>query len=175
MDPVSAVGLIASIVQLIATTSRVIKYVDEVKDAPKEKASLAAEAANLVPLLMTLKQRVETSSSTDPCFSSVQSLGVPGGPLTELQVLMEQLGGKLKSRKKKLSGHLLWPSDQKECVALLAKIERVKSLIGLAMQDDHLWVFRGIYSSILWILCQPFSLRPAFGGLVRLHVAASYQ
>ena len=138
MDPVSAIGLVASIVQLISTTSKVIKYVDEVKDAPTERASLASEAANLVPLLMSLKQRVETSSSTDPWFASVRSLGLPGGPLTELQVLMEQLGGKLRSRKKKLSGQLLWPSDQKECLALLAKIERVKSLIGLAMQDDHL-------------------------------------
>ena len=138
MDPVSAIGLVAGIVQLIATTSKIIKYVNEVNDAPKEKASLASEAANLMPLLMTLKQRVEITSSNDPWFSSVRSLGVPGGPLTELQLSMEQLGGKLKSRKKKLSGHLLWPSDQKECITLLAKIERVKSLIGLAMQDAHL-------------------------------------
>ena len=132
------IGLVASIVQLIATTSKVIKYVDEVKDAPRERSSLASEAANLMPLLMTLKQRVETGSSTDPWFSSVRSLGLPGGPLAELKVLMEQLGGKLKLRRKKLSGHLLWPSDKKECLALLAKIERVKSLIGLAMQDDNL-------------------------------------
>ena len=138
MDPVSAIGLVASIVQLISATSKVIKYVDEIKDAPKERASLASEAANLMPLLMALKQRVGTSSSTDPWFSSVKLLGLPGGPLTELQLSMEQLGGKLKSRKKKLSGHLLWPSDRKECITLLAKIERVKSLIGLAMQDDHL-------------------------------------
>ena len=138
MDPVSAIGLVASIVQLIGTTSKVIKYVDDIRDAPKERASLASEAANLVPLLMTLKLRAETSSSAYPWFSSLKSLGLPGGPLTELQVLMEQLGGKLKLRNKKLSGHLLWPSDQKECLALLAKIERVKSLIGLAMQDDHL-------------------------------------
>ena len=138
MDPVSVIGLVASIVQLIETTSKVIKYIDEVKDAPRERSSLASEAANLMPLLMTLKQRVETSSSTDAWFSSVRSLGVPGGPLTELRLLMEQLGGKLKARKKKLGGHLLWPSDQKECLALLAKIERVKSLIGIAMQDDHL-------------------------------------
>ena len=138
MDPVSAIGLVASVIQLIGTTSKVIKYVDEIKDAPKERASLASEAANLVPLLMTLKLRVETSSSTDPWFSSVNSLGLPGGPLAELQVLMEQLGGKLKLRKKKLGGQLLWPSDQKECLALLAKIERVKTLIGLAMQDDNL-------------------------------------
>ena len=138
MDPVSAIGLVASIVQLITTTSKVIKYVDEVKDAPKERASLASETANLIPLLMTLKQPVETSSSTDPWFSSVKSLGLPGGPLTELQVLMEQLGGKLKLRKKKLGRQLLWPSDQKDCLALLTKIEHVKSLIGLAMQDDQL-------------------------------------
>ncbi len=138
MEVVPAIGLVASIVQLIATASKVIKYVNEVNDAPKEKTSLALEAANLMPLLMTLKQRVETTASDDPWFSSVQSLGVPGGPLTELQVSMEQLGGKLKLRKKRLSGRLLWPSDQKECITLLAKIERVKSLIGLAMQDDHL-------------------------------------
>lgn len=104
MDPVTALGLVASIVQLIDATSKVIKYVSEVKDAPKEREILSLEAANLMPLLMTLKQRVEASPTNGPWFTKVSSLGVPKGPIFQLQEAMVQLGVKLKSRRKKLSG-----------------------------------------------------------------------
>jgi hypothetical protein len=138
MEPVTAVGLVASIVQLIDATAKVIKYVSEVKDAPKERETLSLEAANLMPLLMALKQRVDTASGNDPWFLSVYSLGVVGGPIPLLQAAMEALSVRLKSGKKKLRRHLSWPSDKKDCIATLARIERMKSLIGLALQDDHL-------------------------------------
>ena len=74
MDPVTAVGLAAGIIQLIDATAKIIKYVGEVKDAPKERESLSLEAANLMPLLMNLKQRIDSASTDDPWFSNVRSL-----------------------------------------------------------------------------------------------------
>ena len=135
MDPVTVLGLVASIVQLIDATSKVIKYINEVKDTPKERETLAQEAANLMPLLMTLKQRA--SSSDESWFSAVRLLGVPEGPVPQLQTAMEQMGTTLKKRRKRRGGDLLWPSDEKECIVILSKIERMKSLIALALQDDH--------------------------------------
>lgn len=57
MDPVTVIGLAASIAQLIKATSKVIKYVDEVKDAPSQRENLDLETANFMPLLVMLKQR----------------------------------------------------------------------------------------------------------------------
>lgn len=138
MGPVTAIGLAASIAQLIDCTAKVIKYVGEVKDAAKERDSLALEAANLMPLLMNLKHRIETAQSRDPWHSNVRSLGVADGPIAQLKTSMELLVVKLKSRRKKLSGSLVWPSDKNECLAMLYKIERIKTLVGLALQGDQL-------------------------------------
>jgi hypothetical protein len=138
MDPITAIGLVASIVQLIVATSKVIKYVSEVKDAPKEQENLGLEAANLMPLLMTLKQRIEADPSNESWYAGVRSLIVPTGPIPQLQEAMEQLGSKLKSRRKKLSEHLMWPSDRKDCMVILSRVERMKTLIGLALQNDHM-------------------------------------
>ncbi len=58
-DPITAIGLAASIVQLIDATTKAYKYLNEVKHATKDRAELAMEAANLVPLLTSLRNRVE--------------------------------------------------------------------------------------------------------------------
>ena len=58
-DPITAIGIAASIVQLIDATTKARKYLNEVKHATKERAELAMEAANLVPLLTSLHNRVQ--------------------------------------------------------------------------------------------------------------------
>ena len=58
-DPVTAISIAASIVQLIDATTRACKYLNEVRHATKERAELAMEAANLVPLLTSLHNRVQ--------------------------------------------------------------------------------------------------------------------
>ena len=138
MDPVTVLGLVASIVQLINGISRVIKYAGEVRNAPNEREAVSLEAANLISLLMALKQRAEADSCKASWFSSVRSLGMPQGPIPQLYEAVEQLGTRLKLRKKMINDYLMWPSDRKECVIILARIERLKSLIGLTLNDDLL-------------------------------------
>lgn len=138
MDPVTVIGLAASIAQLIKATSKVIKYVDEVKDAPSQRENLDLETANFMPLLVMLKQRTLPTVANEEWISSIRSLGAPEGPIPQLEASMSQLAEKLKIRKKKRGGDLRWPSDKKECTAILSKIERTKLLIGLALQDDLL-------------------------------------
>ena len=58
-DPITALSLATSIVQLIDATTRACKYLNEVKHATKGRAELAMEAANLVPLVTSLHNRVQ--------------------------------------------------------------------------------------------------------------------
>ena len=51
-------------VQLIDATTKAYKYFNEVKNATKERANLAMEAAYLMPLLTSLRNRVEKTPHT---------------------------------------------------------------------------------------------------------------
>ncbi|RYP78164.1 hypothetical protein DL769_003245 [Monosporascus sp. CRB-8-3] len=142
MDPVQVVGLVASIIQLIETTAKVIGYVNDVKDAPTERAQFARHASSLLALLTDLRYQLEEAKiASDPWFVALRDLGAGGGPLDQLQDQMERLATKLEpsiGRLKKLGKTLIWAVDKKEIEAVLAQIERVKTLVMLALQNDQL-------------------------------------
>jgi DNA repair ATPase RecN len=142
MDPISAVGLVASVVQLIDATAKVISYANDVRDAPRERAEFARHASSLLSLLIDLRYRVEESkSSSDSWFVSLRGLGADAGPLAQLKSQMERLAAKLErpnGRLEALRKALTWNLDKKEIEEVLEQIERVKTLVMLALQTDQL-------------------------------------
>ena len=124
MDPVTAIRLLASIVQVIDTTATAVQYLSDVRKAPKDRARLAQEATNLLSLLTTIRYKVEEANTVDPWFTSIRSLGVPNGPLDQFKAAMEDLARKLQpeSRLKKSGKDLIWTIDKKECSEILTKI-----------------------------------------------------
>jgi hypothetical protein len=140
MDPAAVVGLAASIVQLIGATTKAIKYLNDVKNAPKDRARLAREAISLLGLLTDLRYRVEEVKSTDPWLSGIHSLGVEGGPLEQFKNAMDELAVKLKPKSgvKGFGRVLLWTLDKNEIGNILSKIERLKTLVSFSLQKDHL-------------------------------------
>jgi hypothetical protein len=140
MDPVTAVGLAASIIQLIDATTTAVKYLNDVKDAPKDRGTPAREGSSLLALFTDLRYRLEEAESTDPWFTGVRSLGVEGGPLDQFKDAMEELAMKLKPEAgiKNFGKALIWTLDKNEINNILSKIERLKALVSLALQKDHL-------------------------------------
>ena len=140
MDPITIAGLVASIVQLISATATVVQYLNDIKDAPKDRARLAREASNLLALLTNLRYRVEEAKSTEPWFTDIRSLGLAGGPLSQFQEAMETLEMKLRPETglKKLGKALVWTLDRGDVEQILSKIERLKTFVSLALQNDHL-------------------------------------
>ena len=63
MDLVSATGLAASVVQLIDVTAKAFRYLNDVKNAPRDRARLAREATQLLSLLTDLRYRIEDVES----------------------------------------------------------------------------------------------------------------
>ena len=143
MDACSAVGLAASIVQIINTTAQTIQYLKDVRDAPEERAQIQREADSLLRLLKSLRDRVEHANQQAPWYLQICSLEGQGGPLDQYHTAMKALAKKLKpeSGVKKLEKRLLWTFDKKQVKATLDLIERLKSLIGLALQGDQLYGF----------------------------------
>lgn len=141
MDPITVFGFLAALAQLIDVTSKVVNYFNGVKDAPKDRAKLVREATGLLLLFTDLSCRVEETASTDPWFTGLRSLGAKQGPLTEFKNAMEDIANKLAPATTSVGNLrkvLRWTLDRKEIETILLKIERLKTLVGLALQNDHL-------------------------------------
>lgn len=142
MDPLS---LTVSITTLIGATTQVLSYLNDVKTASKERAKLASEATNLLALLTSLRYKAEeVEQERNQWYENIRSLlGGANGPLDQFRSALEELAGKLAPATglKKFSRTLTWTLDKKECIDILDKIERLKTLVGLALQEDQLYVF----------------------------------
>ena len=136
MDPFTIVGLVASITQLVDVTTRVIQYLNGVKNAPKNKARLEKECSLLLVLLTDLRDWATDADPDDTRFPSVQSLGSGQGALEILKHDLTALSEKLES-KSRWKAAVMWPFDEKDINTILYQIERGKNSIGLALQKDH--------------------------------------
>lgn len=68
-----------------------IEYLNDVKDAPKDRAQCAIEVLNLYNLLTTLRYRLKEGTSNKPWYAAVRALGVKNGPLNQYKLTLEQL------------------------------------------------------------------------------------
>ena len=139
MDPLSVTASIIAILQL---TSKVISCLDDVKDAPKERAQCAIEASNIYNLLTTLRYRLEERASNEPWYAEIQKLGEKNSVLDQYKLALEQLQAKTINKKgiAKASQSILWRFIKEEVMGLLEQMERLKSLVQIALAMDHLLV-----------------------------------
>ena len=135
MDPLS---LTASIVAVLQMTGKLLSYLNDVGNTTKDQAQLAVEASNIYGLLTTLRLRVEQSNAHDPWFSAVHDLGRENGPLDQAKEALERLVLKLEPCQgmQRLGKQLLWKFEKSEMRDILDKIERIKSLVNVALTDD---------------------------------------
>ena len=138
MDPLSATASIIAILQL---SNKVVGYLNDVKDASKDRAKCAIEAANVNGLFMTLRFRLEEgSSSSTPWYTVVRALAVENGPLDQFKKALEQLQSKITGggQMKKAGDALMWKFKKEEISSILGTMERLKTLVQVALQMDHL-------------------------------------
>lgn len=135
-----AIGLVASIVQLTGAVTKTMLYINDVINSSKERSQVIQEAAGLLGLLTSLQSKVETASPTDAWFCHVRMLGASGGPLEQFKNSLEDLADNLKSESgiKTFGRKLVWTLDKKQAKTFLDTIERLKILIGIALQEDNL-------------------------------------
>lgn len=138
MDPLSLTGGITAVLD---ATTQIVGYLNDVKDASRDRAKLATEAASLLVLLTKLRY-VEEADRGGAWFTGIRSLGQSNGPLEQFKRALEQLATKLEpvngSRVKNFSKRLSWTLNKAKINDTLSEIERLKTNVGLTLQKDHL-------------------------------------
>jgi len=137
MDPLSVTASIIAILQLSA---KVLVYLNDVKDASKDRTQCAIETSNLYNLLFNLRVRVEEGDFEKPWYTAVRALAVENGPLDQFKQALEMLQSKMTDggRLKKAGEALIWKFKKEEVASILGRMERLKALVGIALQMDHL-------------------------------------
>ena len=137
MDPLS---ISASITALLQLTSTVIQYLNGVKGAPEDRRTIFSELAGVNEILLILQDEAEQAKQGDQWSSTLCSLNVAEGPLDQFRRALERLASKLAPPAtgfKKLGKAITWPFQKEEIKEILGSIERQKSLLNLARQNDH--------------------------------------
>lgn len=137
MDPLSVTASVIAVLQL---TNEVIQYLNDVKDAPKECQQCVIEASNLLSPLINLRYRAEQAQIAEPWFIQLRELNVKNGPLDQYKNALEQLCSRVENRGgvQDVKRRLLWKCSKKEVASILARMERLKSLLSIALEMDAL-------------------------------------
>lgn len=134
MDPISAIGLVASIAQLADLAASISGglyiYFRKVKQALKRSDDLRKEVLILAAVLEQLKTALQSNPiknlpSQDRFMESV----------SELLKTMNAKTSRLELNAGVIGKRLIWPFTQKEEEECLSKIERYKSTFNLLLQS----------------------------------------
>ncbi|KAL5623863.1 hypothetical protein FOBRF1_003113 [Fusarium oxysporum] len=136
MDPLSTT---ASIIATIQLSSEVVKYVNAAAGATNQRKRLREEVRTCEYILQQLKDGADDSEEGKAWSRTIEALQGPKGPLGRLDVTLQTIQAKLLSKggHKKVLETLKWPFTEREVEKILAAIEREKSLLWLALENDH--------------------------------------
>jgi hypothetical protein len=149
-DPLSVTASILAVLQLSST---VLKYLVGLKDASADRRSLIREISSTRGILSTLNETVDDARVSGESWSATaQSLADPDGPLGVLTTTLQQLYATLQGSAsatgiKKAANSLQWPFKHSEVEKILSIIERQKSTLSLALENDHVALSREIRSN----------------------------
>ena len=138
MDPISLAASLAALIQLSTKAAHCLR---EIKGGSEDRIRLREEIRGTTCLLEMLQDRVDDADSMGKDLVSISSLKLPGGPMDQLTNTLGQLVSSLtpKDRAQRLSRSLLWPLAKKEAGELIEVIERQKTALTLAIQNDNMY------------------------------------
>ena len=155
MDPITAIGAGASVLQLVGVAGKAIKYLNEIKNAPRQRFRLSQELNSLYGILIELQSREDEANARedDEWLKGFRSLTVKLGPIEQLESALESIVNKAKpvSKLKNIGKALVWPFTIKEVEEILKQIERQKSTITFALQGDQMNLTKAIKADTMQI------------------------
>ncbi|KAJ4329627.1 hypothetical protein N0V87_010706, partial [Didymella glomerata] len=130
-----------SIIAILQLTVKVGQALSDANSASKERSQFTADTSNLSKLLFDLSFRLDESSD-DPWHANVRTLGGKDGLIYQYRIALEGLTDKISAGHglKRTAKTLLWKYIRDDAERILSKIERLKSLVQIALEMDHLFV-----------------------------------
>lgn len=131
---------VASIINIIQITGTFVEYLRAARQASSDRRKLLLEANSLIALLTSLNDflDIERKDAFVEWREAVQHLERPDGPLAqyrdELASLLERVCPS--SRLKKVTQTVLWKLNKEDVNEMLLRLERLKSLISIAVEMD---------------------------------------
>ena len=135
MDPLS---ITASISALLGLSSTVITYLNDVRGASADRGRILSEIASVNSIFFILQDLADQQNDTSSL--TFQSLNLPKGPLDQFRMALERLSSGLAppaTPLKKLGNAVTWHFKKGEIEEILSSIERLKTLLTLVRQQDH--------------------------------------
>jgi hypothetical protein len=145
-DPLSITASIIAVTQL---SSVVLSHLREVKQASPERKALILEISEIRGILDTLKDSLDDKVYED-WAATIKFLNLPDGPLFTFQSLLDTIKANIgadiieSTALRRARKALVWPFRKKDIEDLLRKIERQKTLLSLALSNDHLALSKAI-------------------------------
>lgn len=151
-----ALGLATSVVAIIEAAGKIIKLLKDMKDAQEERRTILASLSSTRAILISLRDLLDISNAQDPWYINARQLDEPGGPLEQFRTLLTNIEVKLippGSTAQKMRQRIMWMIDKDEVQHVLNGMERIKSLINIALQLDN--TYAPIYT------CDPMLTSPS--------------
>jgi len=134
----------ASIIAVIQVTGTLVTLLRSASQAPSDRRKLLLEANTLLALLTSLQDFValDDAKHHPDWRRSVSQLETPNGPFDQYRTSLEDLRRKISPQHKlqKTVQTLLWKFTKEDVTDLLSRIERMKSLVVIALEMDHTYV-----------------------------------
>lgn len=134
-------GIASSIIAISGLTVKSLSYVKFVHDAGKDIQDYNREAPHFAGLLTSLAAHVAQSGGQngEAWFESVQTLY--RGPIRQYETALERFKEKVapgNGLREKVVQRIAWKFVKDDVKEVLERMERLKSLIIIALQEDHL-------------------------------------
>lgn len=140
-----AVGVVASILNLMDAAYGLCEIILDIKDGGKERMKLLNEVTNLCCILDTLKERFDESGTQGPALSA--NLSKTDGPIQQCLDVIVSLKKNLMSSKNAarcFAQRLKWNFDKREVLEAVEQLHRIQATIMQAVQQEMLTVVQQI-------------------------------
>jgi hypothetical protein len=132
-------GTTASIIAIIQLSSVVVEYLSDAAGAKTEQMRLCEEILECEFILKRLKIKVDNNDEGSSWSKTINALNKgPSAPLGQLLVALSIVKVKIRPKEgiKKALAPWKWHFDKVQVEEAIATIERIKSLLNLALTND---------------------------------------
>ena len=135
-------GTTTSLIAIIQLSSDVVKYINGVGGATRERKRLRDGVRACEFILQQLKDNADDTEEGKVWSETIKTLEDTDAPLGRLWVALNVVKAKLepKTGLEKALTSLKWPFNEKEVEKIISVIEREKTLLQLALTNDCRYV-----------------------------------